>query len=72
MKGYRGSFTIEAAYITPLILLCICIAIEAGISLHNEVKTQIVSQMENKQMDMIGAMYRRELVKELIGELYEN
>lgn len=72
MKKYRGSFTVEAAYIVPLILFCICIAIEAGILLHNEVKTQAVSQMEKKTENMIACMYRKELVKELLGDLYED
>lgn len=72
MKEYRGSFTVEAAYIMPLILLCICIAIEAGISLHEEVRMQVVSQMETEPADMVNFMYRREFVKELFGELYED
>ena len=72
MKECQGSFTIEAAFITPLLLFCICLAIELGISLHNEVKILALSQMDHKPLDLVSAMYRRELVEELLGELYEN
>lgn len=72
MKKYKGSFTIEAAYILPLILFCICIVIEMGISLHQEVRAQVETQMENKPLDMVKCMYRREYMKELLGEFYED
>lgn len=72
MRTYRGSFTVEAAFIVPLILLCFCIAINAGISLHEEIKEQILLQEKERPLDMVACMYRREYLKELLGELYED
>lgn len=72
MKAYRGSFTIEAGYIMPLVLLCLCIAIETGISLYEEVREQVAAQMKQEPLDLVDSMYRRDYVKELFGELYED
>lgn len=72
MKKYKGSYTIEAAFILPLILICICIAIEMGVVLHQEVQTRVESQMKKEPLDMVKAMYRMEYIKELFGELYED
>lgn len=72
MKLYRGSFTVEGAYIIPLVLLCFCIAINAGISLQEAVKEQALAQAKEEQADIIACMYRREFVKELLGDLYED
>ncbi len=62
----------EAAFILPLILLCICIAIDAGVILHQEVRTQVEEQTEQETLDMVKAMYRREYIKELFGVFYED
>lgn len=70
MRAYKGSFTIEAACIFPIILFCICITINVGITLYQEVKQEAMSQMENEKLDLISVMYRRELVKELFEEEY--
>lgn len=72
MRKCKGSFTIEASYILPIILACIMVIIEMGVSLHGEVHTQVEVQMEKEPFDMVKAMYRREYVKELLGEFYEN
>lgn len=72
MKKYKGSFTIEAAYILPLILFCICIAIEMSVSLHGEVRMLVETQRENQPLDIVEYMYRREYVRELLGEVYED
>lgn len=62
----------EAAFIVPLILFCICIAIETGVILHQEVRMQALEQMEQTTPDMVKAMYRREYIKELFGVFYED
>lgn len=72
MKVCKGSFTIEATYIIPLVMFCICIAIEAGISMREEIKEQVSVQAQSAPLDIIACMYRREFVKELFGELYED
>lgn len=72
MKKYKGSFSIEASYIVPLILFCICVVIEMGIALHQEVRAKVETQAQKEVTDMVKAMYRREYVKELFGEFYED
>ena len=72
MKKYKGSFTIETALVFPIVLLCICIAIDAGIVLSDEVCAEAKAQMEKRPLDLIGCMYRRAFVEDLIGEWYED
>lgn len=71
-KVYKGSFSIEAACMVPLVLVCFGLAIESGINLHEEVKMQIIKQEETEMLDAIGCMYRRELIKDVIGDWYED
>lgn len=72
MRAYKGSFTVETACIFPIILLSICITINVGVSLYEEVRQEAISQMENEKLDLISVMYRRELLKELFEEEYED
>ncbi|MBR5565400.1 MAG: pilus assembly protein [Roseburia sp.] len=72
MRAYKGSFTIEAACVFPIILFCICITMDVGIAFYLEIKQEAMSQMENEKLDLISVMYRRELVKELFEEEYED
>lgn len=62
----------EATFILPLILLCICIAIEMGVALHQEVQMLVDEQTEQKTLDMVKTMYRREYIRELFGAFYED
>ncbi len=66
MKRYRGSFTVEATFIMPLILICICIAIESGVILYQEVKNTAEQIKEERQEKLMDAMYRKELLEDLI------
>ena len=72
MKNYKGSFTVEASYILPLILFCICVIVELGVVLHQEVLAEVEAQMEQEPLAMVKAMYRREYVEELLGAFYED
>ena len=72
MKKYKGSFTIETALVFPIVLLCICITINAGIALFDEVCAEAKDQMEKRPLDLISCMYRREFVEDLFGEWYED
>ena len=72
MREYKGSFTIEAACIVPLIFICICIAIESGITLHNEVKNKAMLVREEETVDMVSYLYRKELMEKVLGVWYED
>lgn len=72
MKKYKGSFSMEASYILPIILACILVVIDLSVLLHEEVHVRVEMQMEKASVDMVKAMYRREYIKELLGEYYED
>lgn len=72
MKVYKGSFTVEAACIMPLILMCICIAINSGITLHNEVKSRALLVKEEASVDLAAYLYRKELIENLLEVWYED
>ena len=71
-KEYQGSFSIEAACVMPFILVCICIAIDSGINLHEEIKAQVIKQEKQEWLDAVACMYRKEFIKDVIGEWYED
>lgn len=68
----KGSFTVEAAYIIPLVLFVFCVAIEMAITLQIETKEQIRMWGEVKEIALIDFMYRKEYIEELLEELYED
>ena len=72
MKRYQGSFTVEAAIILPIILFCICLVIELGVSMHNEVKIQVGEQIQQKKIDMIKCMYRKEWLESFVENFTGN
>ena len=72
MRRYKGSFTIEAALIFPLVLACIYIAVVSGISMHKEVCIQVEELEKRKPIDMVKCMYRKEFIKDIFGEEYED
>ncbi len=55
----------------PLILLCLFFPIWLGLNLQNEIKEQVHAQQQEEITDIVSYMYRKEFVKELLGELYE-
>ena len=72
VKQCRGSFSLEAALIFPLIMLCFCLAIQIGINLQEEIKEQTEAFMKKEPLNIIACMYRKEYFEEVIGELYED
>lgn len=58
----------EAAFVLPLVLTCICIVITMGIGLYQEVRKQTELQAGKEALDMVKGMYQREYVKELFGD----
>lgn len=68
----RGSFSVEAAYIMPLVLLCLFLPIWIGIEQHEEVKTWVEKQQQEEIVDVISAMYQKEFITDLVGDKYED
>ena len=71
MRRYKGSFTVEAAVVFPIVLLCICTVIILGMELYDEVCMVAEKYEKSETVDLIHCMYRRELIEDLLGEEYE-
>lgn len=71
VEGFRGSFSIEAALIMPLVLMCMFMPIWVGVELHQEVKQRAEIEMQMAPLDMIWAMYQQEQMEES-EEKYED
>ena len=62
----------EAAYIMPLVLLCLFLPIWIGIEQHEEVKTWVEKQQQEEIVNVISAMYQKEFITDLVGDKYED
>ena len=71
MKRYKGSFTVEAAIVFPIVLLCICHVIIIGMELCEDVCITAEKYKEKEMLNLIQCMYRKELIEDLLGEGYE-
>ena len=71
MRQYKGSFTIEAAVVFPIVLVCICSVIIIGMELCDEVCITAEQYENDEILDLIHCMYDRELIGDLLGEKYE-
>lgn len=69
LRKARGSFTVEAAVIVPVVLLCILWMAEAGITLYEET-VEIVQKQEMWQEFHPAAKFRKlELLEDMVGRL---
>ncbi|MBR5127436.1 MAG: pilus assembly protein [Roseburia sp.] len=71
MRWCKGSFTVEAAVVFPIVLLCICSVIILGTELCDEVDITAEQYGKSETIDLIQSMYRREIIEDLLGEEYE-
>ena len=71
MRWCKGSFTVEAAVVFPIVLLCICSVIIMGMELCDEVGITAEQYGKSETIDLIQIMYRREIIEDLLGEEYE-
>lgn len=56
----------------PLVLLCMFLPIWMGIEMHQELKESALRLQQEETVDVVSAMYRREFITDLLGELYED
>lgn len=69
MMRRKGSFTIEAAIIIPLLLMLIVIVVSIAVDLYQETAELAEEIGEKERMSLITAMYHIDSIKELIFEL---
>lgn len=69
MSTLNGSFSVEAAVITPLLLFIMLLAINAGIHLWQETVEFTDLLKEREMTDIIDCMYHIKSMENLIGEI---
>lgn len=67
----KGSFTIEAAYILPVVLLCLFLPVWLGIDLFQEVKMNAEEIERAEVLDTVVCMYRKEWLDEILEVIKE-
>ncbi len=67
MTKVRGSLTIEAAIILPLVLLLFGAAMDGGIQMYTECRDTAVSIAEEKEIDTVKLFYRFKALGDITG-----
>lgn len=68
MRRVKGSFTVEAALVLPMILMVFVLAMSGGIRLCKECVDEVVQIRQEKEFDAVQWFYRCKQ----IGEVIEN
>ena len=68
MKWQKGSYTVEAAILVPLLLFVIFTAVQIGISFYQESATKKISD-KIQNFNIVEEFYHYQLLKEIVGEL---
>jgi len=71
VKGLQGSFSVEAAFILPMVLMCLFLPIQVGLEMHQDIKTRAVNIQQNDVVDVISGMYRKEWMENFLEGLSE-
>lgn len=66
----KGSYTVEAAYIVPLYLLVLVLAIKIGISSYNEARDRECLLAEGKWE--VSEFYKIQMIEEVISEFKDD
>ncbi|MBD5555532.1 MAG: hypothetical protein HDQ95_09400 [Roseburia sp.] len=65
MRKQKGSLTVEAALIVPLVLTVFALAVNAGISLYTECREMAAEAMVKEDIDAAELFYAKERVKDI-------
>ncbi len=69
MRAWKGSFSIEAALIMPLVLAVFGMAVMSAISLHNETVELTEQIVAEKRWNAVEMMYDLELLDGILEEM---
>lgn len=64
----KGSFTVEAAIIVPMLLLIICGILWLGYRLHDETKATALRPGKLEEIDVMKEIRERDFMIRLMGE----
>lgn len=68
MKTCKGSFTIEASFIVPLVLFLMAIAMDTAIILFEETKAQALEYIDEEQIDIVSTLYHIENLETIFSK----
>lgn len=68
MKTCKGSFTIEASFIVPLVLFLMAIAMDTAIILFEETKAQALEYIDEEQIDIVNTLYHIENLETIFSK----
>ena len=76
VNRWKGSFSVEAACIIPVVCLCLFMPMWIGIELYQETKQCALNMQETYDEDAVSLMYQRawleEFWKDMVGKESEN
>ena len=68
MNGWRGSLTIEAALVVPLVLALFAFAMKSGIQMYTECRDTALAIGQEQEIEAVKMFYRWQEA----GELFQN
>ncbi len=68
MNGWRGSLTIEAALVVPLVLALFAFAMKSGIQMYTECRDTALAIGHEQEIEAVKMFYRWQEA----GELFQN
>lgn len=63
----RGSLTVEAAIVVPLVLFVFVLAMQSGISMYTECRDTAAAIREEEELDIVKLFYRWREAGEFLG-----
>lgn len=63
----KGSLTVEAALVVPLLLFCILLVLNQGLELYGEVVETVENQEMWEEFDPVGRFRKLELLEKVTG-----
>lgn len=68
MKKVRGSLTVEAAIVIPLVLFLVVFAIDGGVELYLECHNTVMSLEAEEKVDTVRLFYVCNGIGDMIGD----
>lgn len=64
----KGSLTVEAALVYPIVLLLMIFTMQTGLGMYTECRDTAVSILEEQDLDIIKKFYLKQNVEGIIGD----
>lgn len=67
-RSVKGSLTVEAAIILPLLLGLLGLVMSSGIQMYTECRDTAVSILEEPDLDIVKTFYRWQEIGDIVGD----